>query len=339
VSDIFALQDEIAEAIVGALKLKLLPEEKRAIERRGTESVEAYNFYLMARQLYLAGRSTSAHGSESIVRLCSGATNIDPDYAQAWALMALAQAVPTTSQSTDRGSAAADRALYLDPSLAEAHVAKGRVLYNKVDLIAARKEYEAALALDPELFEANMNAGLLELTDGRHEAAVALLEKAAALSPDNPNPVITLLYTYRALGNSDAERRTAKLLLQDAERILAQQPDDTNAMGFAVQALGVLGEGARAREMMARGMLLDPENGTMKLHFVQALAKLNEIESALELAESMMNSPTLLLWLSAGAKNTQLAVHPRFVAMLTEAESRLNPALSGGAKVSMTQTH
>ena len=48
--DIFAIQDEISKAIVGALKVKLLPEEKKAIETRGTASVEAYNLYLMARQ-------------------------------------------------------------------------------------------------------------------------------------------------------------------------------------------------------------------------------------------------------------------------------------------------
>src|SRR5580698_8361674 len=52
-NDIFALQDEISEAIVSALKLKLLPQEKKAIERRGTENVEAYNLYLMARQNYV----------------------------------------------------------------------------------------------------------------------------------------------------------------------------------------------------------------------------------------------------------------------------------------------
>src|SRR5258708_27580218 len=54
-TDIFALQDEISEAIVRALKLKLLPEEKKAIERRGTESVEAYNLFLMARQYNVSG--------------------------------------------------------------------------------------------------------------------------------------------------------------------------------------------------------------------------------------------------------------------------------------------
>ena len=54
-SDIFALQDEISEAIVKALKLKLLPEEKKAIEQRGTTNLDAYNLYLMARQHYATG--------------------------------------------------------------------------------------------------------------------------------------------------------------------------------------------------------------------------------------------------------------------------------------------
>ena len=54
-TDIFALQDEISQAIVAALKLKLLPEEKKAIERRGTDNVDAYNLYLMARSYLLTG--------------------------------------------------------------------------------------------------------------------------------------------------------------------------------------------------------------------------------------------------------------------------------------------
>ena len=70
-TDIFALQDEISQAIVGALKLKLLPEEKKAIERRGTDSVEAYNLYLMARQYYLTRQCRRCRGAtRRSIRLC-----------------------------------------------------------------------------------------------------------------------------------------------------------------------------------------------------------------------------------------------------------------------------
>src|SRR5260370_4289822 len=67
-TDIFALQDEISEAIVKALKLKLLPEEKTAIERRGTDSVEAYNLYLMARQNYVTGGESELSRAEANIR-------------------------------------------------------------------------------------------------------------------------------------------------------------------------------------------------------------------------------------------------------------------------------
>ncbi len=90
-TDIFALQDEISEAIVDALKLKLLPEEKQSIERRGTDNVEAFNLYLMARQYFVSGNRGDLRAAEAIIRLCRRATEIDPSYARAWALLANVQ--------------------------------------------------------------------------------------------------------------------------------------------------------------------------------------------------------------------------------------------------------
>jgi adenylate cyclase len=122
-NDIFALQDEISDAIVKALKLTLLPGEREAIQQRGTENIEAYNLFLMARQLYVTGHEGDAQRAEGIVRLCRHATEIDPNYARAWALMALGQMILRFihGRSFDDGLAAAERALALDATLAEAH--------------------------------------------------------------------------------------------------------------------------------------------------------------------------------------------------------------------------
>jgi TolB-like protein len=129
-TDIFALQDEISQAVVEALRLRLLPEEKTAIERRGTDSVEAYNLYLMARQLYLRGRLETRHGQDVMIRLCASATRADPNYAPAWALLALVQTIQASARGLplDAATAATERALALDGTLAEAHVAKARIL-------------------------------------------------------------------------------------------------------------------------------------------------------------------------------------------------------------------
>jgi adenylate cyclase len=89
--DIFEIQDEISKAIVRALKLKLLPEEEKALEQRGTNDVEAYKLYLLARQYWTTGNHGDIRREERVMRICSRAVEIDPYYAQAWPLLAIAQ--------------------------------------------------------------------------------------------------------------------------------------------------------------------------------------------------------------------------------------------------------
>lgn len=83
-TDIFAIQDEISHAIVAALKVKLLPDERKAIEHRGTSSAAAYNFYLMARKYWVSGNYGDIRREQRVVRLTRRAVDIDPDYARAW---------------------------------------------------------------------------------------------------------------------------------------------------------------------------------------------------------------------------------------------------------------
>src|SRR5579863_6088600 len=152
-NDIFALQAEISEAIVKALKLKLLPEEKKAIEQRGTDSVEAYNLYLMARQSYVTGHEADARRADAIIRLCSRATQIDPRYSRAWALMAIGQMILrfVHGRKGDDGLVPADRALALDPNLAEAHAVKARILaqHGRHDEAARKSMWRCAWTPSP----------------------------------------------------------------------------------------------------------------------------------------------------------------------------------------------
>ena len=181
-SDIFALQDEISQAIVKALKLKLLPEEKKAIEQRGTANVEAYNLYLMARQLYVTGHEGDARRAEAIIRLCARATEIDPGYARAWALMAFGQMILryVLGKGGDDGLLAADRALELDASLAEAHAVKARVLADTGRQDEADAEIDIALDLDPESYEVNRWAGYMSYRQHRFDDAIRYFEKATS---------------------------------------------------------------------------------------------------------------------------------------------------------------
>ena len=246
-NDIFALQDEISQAIVVALKLKLLPEEKKAIEQRGTNDPEAYKLYLMARQYSITGNFGSARRSEAIIRLCRRAIEIDPNYARPWALMAGAQIKLRFffGREGDNGLAAAERALELDGNLGEAHAAKARVLAQNARLDDALREMEIALRLDPESYDVNFAAGQLFYQMRRFDDAIRHFEKAATNVETDFSAAGMLVSCHTAIGDKEGARRAARRALERCEKIVAVEPDNGSAMGFAVGALAVLGEEER----------------------------------------------------------------------------------------------
>ena len=332
-SDIFALQDEISEAIVKALKLRILPEEKKAIEQRGTTNLEAYNLYLMARQFSVTGNYGNVRRCEAIIRLCRSATEIDPDYATAWALMAVAQAALKFyfNGPGDGGLAAAERALSLDENLAEAHAAKARVLTAESQYDKALVEIEAALRLDPESFEVNTAAARLYFTQRRLTDAIKYYEKAAALMETDFSSVSMLMTSYKALGDLERTRSAAQRTLARAEKITTQEPDNGMALGYVVVSLCVLGEAERAKDLAKRAMLLDPDNLTMRYNFACGFASLGSVDVALELLGPVFerDAAETVLWAKVDPDLDEIRDHPRFKEMIAQADVRLATA-SGG---------
>ena len=153
-TDIFAVQDEITKAIVEALKVKLLPEEKKAIAGRGTtKNVEAYNLFLMARHYDYSGSVADSEGNLALRRTRSGH---GPDFAEAWALIAISQwNLHELSGREENGLAAAERALALNPKLATAHAAKGRALAGLGRYDEAMACHAESLDFNPDSFDAH----------------------------------------------------------------------------------------------------------------------------------------------------------------------------------------
>jgi adenylate cyclase len=286
-NDIFAIQDEISHAIVDALKVKLLPEEKKAIEQHGTENVDAYNLFLMARQMYAAGYEGDARLLDAIIRMCRRAVEIDPNYADAWALIALADVALRSSvgrKGGDAGLAAAERALALNPDLAEAHAVKARILCEENRSDEAEGEIDIALRLDPESYQVNRAAGLLRFRRNKIEEAAIYWEKTVTLEESDFGSAGMLITIYTALGKHEAARRAAKISLERCEKILARDSNNGAAWGHSSVALAVLGQRERAKEWMERALLIDPDNITMRYNFVCTLAKyLGDKDAALEM--------------------------------------------------------
>ncbi|WP_159017474.1 TIR domain-containing protein [Cognatiluteimonas profundi] len=335
-SDIFALQDEISAAIVKALKLRLLPEEKKAIERRGTENAEAHNLYLMARQSYISGQESDARSARAIVRLCARATEIDPGYAQAWALMATGYKNLRDDQGgrSDDGLAAVERALALDPHLAEAHAIKAQILLADGDADAGAAEVAIALRLDPESYEVNRSAGRLNYQLHQHETAIRYYEKAASLMEADLNSASMLISCYTAIGDAAGTRRAAQLALKRAEAILARDQNNSAVTGYSAYALAALGEDERAKARMNRAMLIDPDNFNMRYNFACAIAVyLKDKDAALDMLRSVFETVTesFMPYLKADPDLDLLHDDPRYQAMLADAEARLGVAAESDA--------
>jgi adenylate cyclase len=326
-TDIFSIQDEISKAIVRALKLKLLPEEKKAIEQRGTTNVEAYNLYLLARQYWITGNHGDMRREERVMRICGKAVEIDSYYAQAWALLALAQSSLRYGfgQEVDDGYVAAHTALAIDPNIAEAHLPMIKRLQERQQFEAAAAEMEAAIRLGPESWEVNKEAGRYYLMKRDVPTATRHYEKAAELMESDFHAWAMLSTCYKALGETAKLRETAKHMVSESQLAVQQDPSNGAALGILAGGYAILGEKEKTREWIDRAMLVDPDNLNMRYNFACVLAIMGDKEAALKMLQSALSL--------AGAYTVRVAEtdtdfdsirdDPRFQAILAQAKQRL----------------
>ena len=322
--DIFALQDEISEAIVKALKLTLLPAEKEAIEGRSTTNPEAYKLYLMARQYNATGNSRHR---DITVRLCQRAVEIDPGYARAWALLAVCQSnkVVLVTLPGDAGWDAAERALALAPDLAEAHAAKGRVLGDAGRYDESLAEHEIALRLDPDAYEVNVAAARCLIALRRYDDAIQCLEKAATAIETDFWALGMCIQCHQAKGDDEGAIAVARRTLERVEKVVVAEPDHGVALGFGVTALATIGQIERAKEWAERAMLLDPENYNLMYNLACSMIRMGAIDEAIKLLEPVFRAAQTqsLNWWKIDSDLDPLRGDPRFEAMIEGAEARL----------------
>ena len=163
----------------------------------------------MARQYWIDGDFGESGRERRVIRICERVTKIDPDYAQAWALMGFAQAnlryAYTGRDEEDDGLAAANCALDLDPTIAEAHLPRAWHLAMLGRKKEAQAEVEMALQLNPNSWEVNKEAARVYYRQGKLEAATGHLEKASELAETDYHSRGMLSALYLARGGGGGE--------------------------------------------------------------------------------------------------------------------------------------
>jgi len=189
-TDVFAIESEIAKTIADTLKAKLTGSERNAIGAQPTQNTEAHQLYLKGR--YLWNRRTGENLKKALTYFQQAAEK-DPSYALAYAGMADSctliplYAAGTPQEYLPRARAAAQKALELDDMLAEAHTSLGYVLFYYFELAASTKEFERAIELNPNYPTAHQwyATGPL-LAAGQFDHAIAEAKRAVELDPVSP---------------------------------------------------------------------------------------------------------------------------------------------------------
>jgi adenylate cyclase len=282
----------------------------------------------VARQSHINSDSGDARRAETIVRLSNRAIEIDPGYARAWALKAIAQVNLhfVCGRPGDDGLVAAERALALDANLAEAHAVKARILYQQNRDDEAAAEIDIALRLDPESYEVNRAAAFMSFGKQRLDDAARYYEKTMTLLETDLNSGSMLITCYTAMGNTEASRRAAQVALVRVEKALAQDPNNGTAMAYGALSLATLGQAERAKDWINRTLLIDPDNINARYNFACTLTNsLNDLDGALELLRPVFETtgPALLRHAMVDPDLDRLHDDPRFNAMVAAAKARL----------------
>ena len=318
--DVFAVQDEIAENIVKALRVVLSEDEKRAIEKPRTDNVHAYEYYLRGRQFFHQFREKALQFAR---RMFARAIEIDPNFVLAYAGTAdcssfLYMYWDASQANLEQADAASRKALELGPEVAEAHAARGvaHTLSNRYE--EAQREFDTAIQLDPKLFEAHYFYARACFQQGRLAEAALRFEQASAVRPEDYQSQGLLALTYTGLGRhseSDAARRR---MMQVVERHLELNPDDARAWYFGAIGLSRLGEREKSREWAARALSLDSEDPSVLYNVGCAYVLLDETDLALDcLEKAVQNGFGHREWIENDPDLECLRGHPRFRELLS----------------------
>jgi serine/threonine protein kinase/Tfp pilus assembly protein PilF len=317
--DVFAIQDEIAHSIAGALKLALSEKEKKAIEKAPTVNVKAYDFYLRGRQFFHQFRRK---GFEFAQQMFERAIEIDPHYARAYAGIAdccsfLYTYWHASTNTLEQADAASRKALELDADLADAHASRGLAVSLRKQYDEAAKEFEIAIRLDPKLFEAYYFYARAVFAQGKMAEAVELFQKASQVNPDDYQSLILLANCHVGLGQKAEAEAAQRRALQIVEKHLELHPDDARALYMGATSLCALGERQRALECARRALSIEPDDPGVLYNVACNYSNLGRPEEAIDCLEKAINNGFgFKQWIEHDTDLDPLRANPRFQALL-----------------------
>jgi adenylate cyclase len=300
--DIFDIQEQVAQQIVEALKLKLTFSEKVSLTKRQTVNAQAYDLYLRG-QAYLY--RLTKRGTEYAIQLFEKAIELDPRYAAAYAGCSCAygqmfQWFARDEQYRDKAQEFSFKALMYDSNLSEAYTAMGLsyFIWGKFDEAAA--SVKKAIELDADDFVAHWTLGRIHFSTGQLEQAIEHFRRVIDLQPAFYVGYSDLGQSLLGLGRADESLAVARQVVEMMPNYLLQNPDDSRArMFFAVTLLDVGDRAAALREGEA-AIEASPGDSVMLYNAACLYTRLGETRRAVD---------TLRQAIAAGVRNFDWMKH------------------------------
>ncbi|MFK7858807.1 MAG: BTAD domain-containing putative transcriptional regulator [Granulosicoccus sp.] len=296
--DLFDMQDAISSRIVNCLHVELSADTAQVSEH-GTRNPLAYKMFHKGRSLYLRGINN--HTLTGAKALLDRAITLDPDYARAYAQLAICESSLAMSIVNKTGEDYSEQvlkharaALDMNPDLALGHAALGLAYYAAGQYQQAENALTNAIELDSNLFEAQFFLARNRRQQGDHEAAIERFRIAAALRPDDFRSSGLLADALKAVGCVKEANDTFKVTLNRIEIELEHHPDNAGALAFGAPILAELNRIEQAREWSAFALAIEPDDCLLRYNQARLFAILGELDVAREHLQRAFDAPLLV---------------------------------------------
>ena len=321
--DIFAVQEDIAQSAVRALKVVLSSDDQRALQKVRTTSIVAYECYLRGRQLFYQMRRRSL---ESARQMYLKAIEIDDQFGPAYAGIADC----SSFLYIDWGGLESDlvdaerailKAVEISPGLAHVHASRGVILAQRGQYSEAEREFETALHLNPKLYEAHYYYARACFSQGKLDRAAGLLEQATAVRPDSFDALSMLGCIYRRQKREQLQKETSKRCFDAADSHLEFYPSDIRPLLLGAIALIELGETKRGLEWTRRALELDSQDPNVLYNAADAFSIAGEFGEAITCLEKSLPFCADRKWVDSDSYLDPLRSLPRFQELLRVPQS------------------
>ena len=317
--DIFDIQEQVAQQIVEALKLKLSFSERLSLTKRHTLNAEAYDLYLRGQdQLYrLTKRSV-----EYAIQLFEKAIELDSRYASAYAGCSSAygqmyQLIAREERYRELAQELSFKALMYDNNLPEAYRAMGLSYFLWGKLNEAAASCSKAIEIDPDDFIAHWTLGRIYFTESKLEPALELFRRVAEIKPSFYAGHLDVAQTCMSLGRQEEAEAAYHRLLDLLPNYLLQNPDDSRARLIYASMLGRAGRKDDAIREGTKALVLSPGDPVMLYNAACMYVSLGESSRAIEaLRQAIEAGYTNFGWMQNDPDLNSIRDNPEFVALI-----------------------